>query len=114
MDSYQNFLNHFGIDRRELFEWGINATIFPAVEKVSHEWEELKTRILTNQIVYIRGYGREGHGTQLYKGLYKGPYRLHKKYPTPRLVIRYSGLAGSASIFLRIRLTVTSTVRMSP
>jgi hypothetical protein len=71
MDSYQKFLSHFEIDKQALFDWGIEATIFPPIEKVIQEWEALKTRVLTNQPVYIRGYGRDGHGTQLYKDLYR-------------------------------------------
>lgn len=71
MDSYQEFLNHFGIDKNTLFEWGIEATIFPSVERAIQEWDTLKTRVLTNQTVRIRGYGRDGHGTQLYLDLYK-------------------------------------------
>ena len=71
MDSYQKFLDHFAIDRQALFEWGIEATIFPPAEKVVQEWASLKNRVFTNQPVYIRGYGRNGHGTQLYAELYK-------------------------------------------
>ena len=71
MDSYQKFLTHFGIEKKALFEWGIEATIFPPIEKVILEWESLKTRVLTDQQVYIRGYGRNGHGTQLYVDLYR-------------------------------------------
>lgn len=71
MDSYQKFLNHFDINKEALFEWGIETTIFPPIEKVIQEWELLKARVLTNQPVYIRGYGRDGHGTQLYKDLYR-------------------------------------------
>lgn len=35
----------------------------------------LKKMILKNQVVYIRGYGRDAHGTQLYKDLYKMIFR---------------------------------------
>ncbi|MBU9738464.1 hypothetical protein [Diplocloster agilis] len=70
IDSYQEFLTHFGIDRTSFFEWGIASTIFPPIDKVAYEWEDLKKRIFNNQTVYIRGYGRDAHGTQLYKDLY--------------------------------------------
>lgn len=70
IDSYQEFLTHFQIDRESFFEWGISATIFPPIDKVSAEWENLKRRIFNNQTVYIRGYGRDAHGTQLYKDFY--------------------------------------------
>lgn len=71
MDSYQKFLNHFGIDKQALFEWGIETTIFPPIEAVIQEWDLLKAKVLTNQPVYIRGYGRNGHGTNMYVDLYK-------------------------------------------
>lgn len=70
MDSYQEFLTHFGIDRTAFFEWGISSTIFPPIDKVALGWESLKKRIFNNQKVYIRGYGRDAHGTQLYKDFY--------------------------------------------
>ena len=70
-DSYQIFLDHFNINKNNLYQWGISATIFPTVEVVSRSWDDLKNRIFTNQTVYIRGYGRDAHGTQLYKDLYK-------------------------------------------
>jgi len=69
-DSYQEFLTHFKIDRASFFEWGIFSTIFPPVDRVASEWEALKKRIFSNQTVHIRGYGRNGRGTQLYKDLY--------------------------------------------
>lgn len=71
IDSYQEFLTHFQIDRKSFFEWGISATIFPSTDKVALEWEDLKKRIFNNQTVYIRGYGRDAHGTQLYKEFYE-------------------------------------------
>ena len=70
LDSYQEFLNFFKINREAFFEWGISATIFPPFNKVATEWEDLKKRIFNNEIVYIRGYGRDAHGTQMYKDLY--------------------------------------------
>lgn len=70
MDSYQEFLAHFGIDKAAFFDWGISSTIFPRIEKVTLEWETLKNRIFNNETVYIRGYGRDAHGTQLYTDFY--------------------------------------------
>jgi len=71
MDSYEQFLTHFNIDRASFLEWGISSIIFPSVDKVALEWEALKGRIFYNQQVYIRGYGRDAHGTKLYIDLYK-------------------------------------------
>ncbi|MBQ7345631.1 MAG: hypothetical protein IJW45_06170 [Oscillospiraceae bacterium] len=69
-DSYQEFLSSFEIDKEALYQWGITATIFPPVSAVATAWNDLKSRVFTNQRVYIRGYGRDAHGTQLYKDLY--------------------------------------------
>lgn len=106
MDSYQKFLNYFAIEKQALFEWGIEATIFPPVEKVIQEWEELKTKVLTNQPVYIRGYGRDGHGTKLYKDLYKYLFGNDhvEKDPTnnavpQKCIQRTTGLKRNADIF---------------
>lgn len=70
IDSYQNFLTYFKIDKASFFEWGITATVFPPVDRVASQWEDLKKRIFNNDTVYIRGYGRDSHGTQLYKEFY--------------------------------------------
>ena len=106
MDSYQKFLNHFGIDKMALFEWGIEATIFPPIEKVILEWESLKTRVLTDQQVCIRGYGRNGHGTQLYIGLYKflfGNSHVEEdptnNYAPQKCIQRLTGLKRNKDIY---------------
>lgn len=70
MDSYQEFLAHFGIDKAAFFDWGISSTIFPRIENVTLEWDALKNRIFNNGTVHIRGYGRDAHGTQLYTNFY--------------------------------------------
>lgn len=106
IDSYQEFLNHFKIDRASFFEWGISATIFPPIDKVALEWEKLKKRIFNNQTVYIRGYGRDAHGTQLYKDLYAkllGNTHIEKD-PTNnavphKLIQRTTGLKRNSDIY---------------
>lgn len=87
-DSYQVFLDVFNIKKEDLYHWGIESTIFPAVDVVADEWEKLKQRIFTNQTVYIRGYGRDAHGTQLYQELYKNIFGNEniKKDPTNNTV----------------------------
>lgn len=52
MDSYQNFLDYFHIQKENFFDWGINATIFPPIDRVHSEWTNLKNRIFNNEIVY--------------------------------------------------------------
>ena len=71
MDSYEKFFEHFKIDKKDFFQWGISATVFPPYDKVKEKWYDLKERITNNGTVYIRGYGRDAVGTKLYIGLYK-------------------------------------------
>ena len=70
MDSYQEFITHFNIDKEKLFEWGISSTIFPSIDKVTAEWENLKYRIFHNEVVYIRKYGPNSRKTKLYIDFY--------------------------------------------
>ena len=83
-DSYYDFLNHFGIKPKALFEWGMDAIIFPENDIVEKEWALLKKRILNNEVVYIRGYGRDARGTRLYIDFYKYVFKNEnvKKDPT--------------------------------
>lgn len=106
IDAYQEFLNHFNMDRQAFFEWGVSATIFPDVSGVQEEWTLLKKRIFNNQTVYIRGYGRDAHGTQLYKDLYKELFNnFHvEKDPTNnaaphRLIQKLTGLKRNVNIY---------------
>ena len=90
IDSYQEFFNHFSIDKDKFYAWGISATIFPDINEVSNAWVDLKHRILNNQTVYIRGYGRNAQNTQLYIDLYKALFNnAHvKKDPTNNTIPR--------------------------
>lgn len=106
IDSYQEFLNYFDIDKKSFFEWGISATIFPSVEKVAVEWDGLKERILNDQTVYIRGYGRDGHGTKLYQDLYEKVFHNShvEKDPTNnaiphKLIQSITGLKRNSNIY---------------
>lgn len=105
-DSYQEFFDYFTIDKEAFFKWGISYTIFPEISKVALEWASLKQRVLNDQIVYIRGYGRDAHGTQLYMDLYKYLFgNSHiKKDPTNnaephKLIERLTGLKRNHSIY---------------
>ena len=87
-DSYQVFLDAFNIKKDDLYQWGISSTIFPELDAVADAWEGLKKRIFSNETVYIRGYGRDAHGTQLYQNLYKALFGNDnvKKDPTNNTV----------------------------
>ncbi len=105
-DSYQEFLSYFKIDKESFFEWGISSTIFPSVDKVKVEWELLKERIFNNKAVYIRGYGKNAHATQLYQNLYANILNNTnvKKDPTNnavphKLIERVTGLKRNKNIY---------------
>lgn len=105
-DSYKEFLEDFCIDKEELFQWGIEHTIFPDQSKAKEEWENLKRRIHSDEVVYIRRYGRGPKGTQLYQDAYRellGNNHI-KEDPTNnaiprRLIQRLTGLKRNASIY---------------
>ena len=69
-DAYQIFFSFFKISDEELIQWGIQEAIFPDYPRAAFEWDKLKKRVLNNERVYIRGYGRNAHGTYLYQDLY--------------------------------------------
>ncbi len=106
MDSYNSFLSHFQISTEEFIDWGLNSIIFPEISTIDKAWEDLKNRIINNGKVYIRGYGRDAHGTELYKGFYT--YALNNqnvtKDPTnntiPRkLIAQATGIKNNQDIF---------------
>jgi len=71
IDSYDRFIKKFNISKEDLYAFGMKETIFPSDELVDQYWAELKDRIYNNGKVVIRGYGRNGHATDLYINLYK-------------------------------------------
>lgn len=67
VDSYGCFLKKFNITKNDFYKFGLEETIYPLTERVQEYWDELKRRVFNNEKVYIRGYGRDAHGTSLYK-----------------------------------------------
>ena len=71
-DSYQTFFEYFKIDFLEVIKFGIEIdTIYPDKNKIKKDWVSLIKSIENNEEVYIRGYGRDSHGTSLYQELYR-------------------------------------------
>ena len=71
-DSYKTFFDHFKIDFKNIIEFGVEIdTIYPNPEEIQTEWKNLIESIENNKEVYIRGYGRDAHGTALYQELYR-------------------------------------------
>jgi len=71
-DSYQRFFEYFNIDFSDIIEFGVEIdTIYPDPIKIKTEWIDLINSIENNGNVYIRGYGRDAHGTALYQEFYR-------------------------------------------
>lgn len=77
MDSYQLLFDNL-VSKDELFEFGLKHSIFIDKDTAHQEWERLKKSITDNQEVHIRGYGRNGHGTSLFLGLYRDVFGNHQ------------------------------------
>ncbi|MBL4880623.1 MAG: hypothetical protein JKX82_04785 [Oleispira sp.] len=71
-DSYQTFFKYFKIDFSDIIEFGIEIdTIYPDKNEIKNNWRNLIESVENNKEVYIRGYGRDAHGTFLYQELYR-------------------------------------------
>ena len=70
-DSYEKFLKNFGINKKAFYDFGLESTIYMPDEKVAQYWEVLKKRVLKNEEVFIRGYGRDAKGTNIYINFHK-------------------------------------------
>lgn len=67
IDSYECFFKKFNIGKEDFYKFGLEETIYAPDEEIEEYWNELKRRVINNEKVYIRGYGRDAHGTTLYK-----------------------------------------------
>ena len=70
-DSYERFFSQGHITKEQFFQFGLEETIYAPLEKATEAWELLKARISSNQKVYMRGFGRDGGGTNLFLKFYK-------------------------------------------
>lgn len=62
----------FNIEPGQMIQFGINETIYIPKSKVSDSWRCLKETVIQgNNRVFIRGYGRDAKGTDLYLKMYK-------------------------------------------
>ena len=72
LDGYKVFMERFNISDNQMIDFGINETIFITKDTVLDEWKVLKERVLAgNTKIFVRGYGRDAKGTQLYMDLYR-------------------------------------------
>jgi len=57
-DSFDLFMNQFGINESKIIEFGLRESIFMDAENVTLQWSELKNKIANNNEVFVRNYGR--------------------------------------------------------
>lgn len=69
LDSYKNFLSKY-VSKEDFFDFGLTETIYIPYAKVEEEWSALKNRIKNNNSVFIRGFGRDAKGTDLFFNFY--------------------------------------------
>ncbi len=67
-DSYEDFFNKFNIKFEDVIKFGVEAsTIYPDKNKIKTRWNHLVKAVLDNKEVYIRGYGKNMSGSDLYR-----------------------------------------------
>jgi hypothetical protein len=80
IDGYKVFMDRFNITEDQMIDFGIKETIFIPKDTAYAEWQLLKERVITGiDKVYIRGYGRDAKGTELYINLYNELFG-HEKF----------------------------------
>jgi len=78
LDSYALFLDYFNIDKDSFYEFGVENTIFSPLDYAKNQWSQTKERLLNNQKLSIRGYGRQGKNTDLFLDLYRHLFNNEK------------------------------------
>ena len=71
LDSYDLFMEKFGVSKEDFYQFGMDETILPTLELIDDQWECLKKRVRGNEVVYIRGSGRDGSNTGIFIEFYK-------------------------------------------
>ncbi|MDC0274180.1 MAG: hypothetical protein P8M30_13340 [Planctomycetaceae bacterium] len=73
-DSYERFLDTVNIAPADLFRFGIDEIIAVPVNRATDEWESLKRRVISNEAVIIRSFGRQGSNSRLFQELYEAVF----------------------------------------
>lgn len=85
IDGYELFFNFFqGVTDAKMIQFGLEHVISAPISVAEKEWELLKTKLLNNEVLFIRGYGRDAKGTDMFFDLYKKLFanKNIKKDPT--------------------------------
>lgn len=77
-DSYLRFLESFKVSPNDLYEFGLKEIIAVPNDLAEIEWQSLKQRINSNELVAIRSFGRQGGNSQLMLDLYKVIFKNEK------------------------------------
>lgn len=82
IDAYDNLFLKYNKD--EFFKDSIEEIIFVPTDKLEQNWLNIKHKLLHNEELYIRGYGRNAAGTNAFIVLYKYLFQNEKikKDPT--------------------------------
>lgn len=83
VDSYSLFLEYFNIDRKSFYSFGVENTIFASLDFAETQWEQTKEKLLNNQALAIRGYGRGGANTEIFLNLYKHLFNNENIFQDP-------------------------------
>ena len=69
-DSYQEFIDYFKIDKKDLYQFGISSIISADANVAKKQYDQKKYDLFNNKVLSIRGYGRGGVNTNLFLDLY--------------------------------------------
>lgn len=72
-DAYDNLFKYY--NKEEFFRNSLEEIIYISEEEVRKNWIETIDKLTSNKEIYIRGYGRDGAGTQAFITLYKYLFR---------------------------------------
>lgn len=69
-DGYKRFFEAMKISTDDLIEFGRDEIISACPKEAQERWKSLKRRISENEVVYIRGFGRDAAKTSMFQTMY--------------------------------------------
>ena len=77
-DGYELFFDYFDeISHNKMIDFGLSNLITTPEEVAQKEWQIIKNKLINNDELFIRGYGRDAKGTDLYFHLYSEVFGNH-------------------------------------
>lgn len=71
-DAYTKLFEH--IDKDLFFKSGIDDIVYIDNQAIAIQWNQLKNSVFENQVVFIRGYGRDAKGTDMFFKFYENMF----------------------------------------